>query len=131
MLLDKPKDTREVIYQIGVSDADREYYLEKKDFDLAREHAFEAIRHFQELGHKCILWTCRYGQSLIEAINWLSKNNVKMDTYNENLYPLQSRKIVADVYIDDKNVFMVDNVDWYKIEEYVLGLENKTVEIKE
>lgn len=94
-----------------------------------REHAFEAIRHFQELGHKCILWTCRYGQSLIEAINWLSKNNVKMDAYNENLYPLQSRKIVADVYIDDKNVFMVDNVDWYKIEEYVLSLGNKEIKI--
>lgn len=95
----------------------------------AREHAFEAIRHFQELGHKCILWTCRYGQSLIEAINWLSKNNVKMDAYNENLYPLQSRKIVADVYIDDKNVFMVDDVDWYKIEEYVLSLGNKETKI--
>jgi hypothetical protein len=95
----------------------------------AREHAFEAIRHFQKLGHKCILWTCRYGQSLIEAINWLSKNNVKMDAYNENLYPLQSRKIVADVYIDDKNVFMVDGVDWYKIEEYVLSLGNKETKI--
>lgn len=95
----------------------------------AREHAFEAIRHFQELGHKCILWTCRYGQSLIEAINWLALNNVKMDAYNENLYPLQSRKIVADVYIDDKNVFMVDNVDWYKIEEYILSLGNKETKI--
>ena len=95
----------------------------------AREHAFEAIRHFQELGHKCILWTCRYGQSLLEAVNWLSKNNVKMDAYNENLYPLQSRKIVADVYIDDKNVFMVDDVDWYKIEEYVLSLGNKETKI--
>ena len=95
----------------------------------AREHAFEAIRHFQELGHKCILWTCRYGQSLIEAINWLSKNNVKMDAYNENLYSLQSRKIVADVYIDDKNVFMVDDVDWYKIEEYILRLGNKETKI--
>ena len=41
MLLDKPKDTREVIYQIGVSDADREYYLEKKDFDLPKPR-FEA-----------------------------------------------------------------------------------------
>lgn len=95
----------------------------------AREHAFEAIRHFQELGHKCILWTCRYGQSLIEAINWLALNNVKMDAYNENIYSLQSRKIVADVYIDDKNVFMVDNVDWYKIEEYVLSLGNKETKI--
>ena len=33
MLLDKPKDTSEVIYQIGVPDEDREYHLEKKEFD--------------------------------------------------------------------------------------------------
>ena len=33
MLLDKPKDTREVIFQIGVPDEDREYHLEKKEFD--------------------------------------------------------------------------------------------------
>lgn len=36
MLLDKPKDTREVQYQIGVPDVDREYHLEKKDFDLPK-----------------------------------------------------------------------------------------------
>ena len=54
----------------------------------AREHAFEAIRNLQAVGHKCILWTCRYGSSLIKAINWLAKNNIKMDAYNENLYPL-------------------------------------------
>ena len=66
---------------------------------------------------------------MIAAKNWLEENNVKMDAYNENIYPLRSRKIVADVYIDDKNVFMVDNVDWYKIEEYVLSLENKETKI--
>lgn len=95
----------------------------------AREHAFEAIRHFQELGHKCILWTCRYRRSLNEAIQFLLDNGIRMDGYNSNLYPLNSRKIVADVYIDDKNVFMVDDVDWYKIEEYILGLKNKETTI--
>ena len=94
-----------------------------------REHAADAIHNFQKAGHKCILWTCRYGQSLIDAINWLAEKGIKMDAYNENLYPLESRKIVADVYIDDKNVFMVDDVDWYKIEKYVLGLGNKETTI--
>ena len=94
-----------------------------------KEHALEAIQNFQKHGHKVILWTCRYGDSLIRAINCLAQNNIKLDAYNENLYPLQSRKIVADVYIDDKNVFMVDDVDWYKIEEYVLNLGNKETKI--
>ena len=99
------------------------------DIAKIREHAVETIKKFQAAGHKCILWTCRYGRSLDEAIQFLLDNGIKMDGYNSNLYPLNSRKIVADVYIDDKNVFMVDNVDWYKIEEYVLNLGNKETKI--
>ena len=95
----------------------------------AREHAFEAIRQFQKLGHQVVLWTCREGEHLVNAINWLLQNNIKMDGYNANLYPIYSKKIVADVYIDDKNVFMVDDVDWYKIEEYILNLGNKETTI--
>lgn len=94
-----------------------------------REHAKETIKHFQDAGHKCILWTCRYGRSLNEAVQFLLDNGIKMDGVNSNIYPLESRKIVADVYIDDKNVFMVDDVDWYKIEKYVLGLGNKKTKI--
>ena len=99
------------------------------DIAQIREHAAETIHNFQAAGHKCILWTCRYGRSLDEAIQFLLDNGIKMDGYNSNLYPLNSRKIVADVYIDDKNVFMVDDVDWYKIEEYVLSLGNKETKI--
>ena len=54
---------------------------------------------------------------------------LQLQGYNWSPYQLQSRKIVADVYIDDKNVFMVDDVDWYKIEEYILGLGNKETKI--
>lgn len=99
------------------------------DIAKIREHAAETIRNFQAAGHKCILWTCRYGQSLLEAINWLADKGIKMDAYNDNIYSLESRKIVADIYIDDKNVFMVDSVDWYKIEKYILNLENKETKI--
>ena len=95
----------------------------------AREHAFEAIRHFQKLGHKCILWTCREGYHLDVARKFLNANGIELDGYNYSPYQLQSRKIVADVYIDDKNVFMVDDVDWYKIEEYILNLGNKETKI--
>ena len=31
---------------------------------------------------------------------------------------------------DDKNVFMVDNVDWHKIEKYILKLGDSRTEIK-
>ena len=96
-----------------------------------REHAFDAIKNLQANGHKCVLWTCRYGESLNEAIQFLLDRGVQMDGYNSNVYPLESRKIVADVYVDDKNVFMVDSVDWYKIEKYILSLGNQEVKIVE
>ena len=101
------------------------------DIAPLREHAIETIKNFQAAGHKVVLWTCRYGKSLNEAIQFLLDNGIRMDGYNANIYPLESRKIVADVYIDDKNVFMVDDVDWYKIEKYVLSLGNRKVKIVE
>lgn len=94
-----------------------------------KEYAVEAIHNLQAAGHKCILWTCREGKYLEAAKKWLIVNGIYLDDYNFSPYQLQSRKIVADVYIDDKNVFMVDNVDWHKIEKYILSLGNKEVKI--
>lgn len=94
-----------------------------------KEHSLDTIINFQRHGHKVILWTCREGKYLDAAREVLKAYGVELDGYNYSPYQLQSRKIVADVYIDDKNVFMVDDVDWYKIEKYVLGLGNKETKI--
>ena len=97
-----------------------------------RPYVVEAIKHIQQAGHKVILWTCREGIHLERAVAWLHEHDINLSGYNYNpFYQLQSRKIVADMYIDDKNVFMVDDVDWHKIEEYILGIENSKVDIKE
>ncbi|MBR4397338.1 MAG: hypothetical protein IKS93_05740 [Methanobrevibacter sp.] len=94
-----------------------------------RPYALEAVHNLQAAGHKCILWTCREGYYLDKAREFLNTNGIEMDGYNFSPYQLQSRKIVADVYIDDKNVFMVDDVDWKKIEEYILSLNKGEVKI--
>lgn len=94
-----------------------------------REHAIEAIQNFQKHGHLVVLWTCREGRELDLARTAIELCGLKLNGYNYSPYQLQSRKIVADVYIDDKNVFMVDDVDWYKIEEYILNLGNKETKI--
>ena len=96
-----------------------------------KEYAREAIHNLQAAGHKVVLWTCREGRYLDDAREWLNEHGIDLDFYNFSPYQLQSRKIVADVYIDDKNVFMVDNVDWYKIEEYIFSLADSKVIIKE
>ena len=90
-----------------------------------RPYVIQAIHNFQDAGHKCILWTCREGEYLEKARKFLNDNGIYMDGYNFSPYQLQSRKIVADIYIDDKNVFMVDDVDWRKIEEYIFSLSDK------
>jgi hypothetical protein len=61
------------------------------------------------MGTKIILWTCREGITLFAAVEWCKNNNVPIDYVNENpefvsssYYP--QRKIIVDLYIDDKAV---------------------------
>ncbi len=60
-------------------------------------------------GHKLILWTCREGKWLEEAIDLMAERGLYFDKVNENIYPYQNnqhqcgkRKVIADVYLDDR-----------------------------
>lgn len=69
------------------------------------------IRRLQQNGCRIILWTCRCGELLEEAIQWCGQFQIEFDAVNENVeetiqkYGTNSRKIFADVYIDDKCCF--------------------------
>jgi len=71
--------------------------------------AFETLKELQNQGHQLILWTYRAGKELDEAVEFCRKNGIEFYAVNKN-YPEEifddsiSRKINADVYIDDKNV---------------------------
>jgi hypothetical protein len=58
-------------------------------------------------GDKIILWTCRVGDRLEEAVNFCKDNGLEFDEVNRNLPSVieafggDTRKIVANVYIDD------------------------------
>ena len=62
-------------------------------------------------GHYIIINTCRTGNELLEAINYLLQEGIPFDRVNDNHPDMiaqhggNSRKIFADVYIDDRNVF--------------------------
>ena len=64
----------------------------------------------QTKGAKLILWTCRCGEKLTEAIEWCKGYGLIFDAVNENLpesverFGSDSRKIYADLYIDDKSL---------------------------
>ena len=64
----------------------------------------------QRLGHTIILWTCREGKALREAIEFLLQQGFRPNLVNQNAPAAirfaghDSRKIYADLYIDDKAV---------------------------
>jgi hypothetical protein len=72
--------------------------------------AFQTLRELEKNGALLILWTFRTGTALEEAVAFCRKNGVEFYAVNKN-YPEEifdeltvSRKINADIYIDDKNV---------------------------
>ena len=71
--------------------------------------AFNTLRELQNKGHRLILWTYRDGEYLDAAVNYCLNNGITFYAVNEN-YPGEtkedqgSRKIYADIYIDDRNI---------------------------
>ncbi len=63
-------------------------------------------------GNKLILWTCRAGKPLSDAIKWCRDYGLTFDAINDNLpevvefYGNNSRKITCDIYIDDRNAYI-------------------------
>ncbi len=87
-------------------------------------------------GDKVILWTCRNGKPLEDAVRFCEKNGLYFDAVNDNLpeiieqYGSNSRKITCDVYIDDKavsadNYEMVGDVDLDKISAALVRFADK------
>lgn len=70
-------------------------------------------------GTLIILWTCRTGDRLLEAVEWCIEQGLYFDSINQNvpeqieLFGEDTRKIFADKYIDDKN-FHFSNVPYKK-----------------
>ncbi len=74
-----------------------------------KRYAFETMKALQEEGHLLILWTVRTGKYLDEAVEFCRKNGIEFFAVNKN-FPDEkfeegqiSRKILADLYIDDRN----------------------------
>lgn len=76
----------------------------------------EYLKECQRCGNKLILWTCRNGTALQNAVDWCRLQGLIFDAINENLpetiaqYGTDSRKISADFYIDDKSILPQDTV---------------------
>lgn len=68
---------------------------------------FDYLKIQKEHGSKIILWTCRAGEILDEAVAWCKDKGLTFDAVNENLpeiieaFGSDTRKIFANEYIDD------------------------------
>ena len=80
--------------------------------DIGRERVnfCKTIRILQKMGVRSILWTSRTGDALRQAIEWCEDHDLHFDTVNENLPEIiemaggiDTRKVFADVYFDDRN----------------------------
>lgn len=74
------------------------------------DHAKEVIQQLHDDGHLIIINTCRHAGNLQLAQDFLDENGVYYDLINANdpnfikNSKRDTRKIFADVYIDDRNI---------------------------
>jgi len=74
-----------------------------------RIFAFETLKRLQKDGHRLILWTYRCNNRLDEAVLFCKENGIEFYAVNKS-FPEEefngdvSRKIMADLFIDDRNI---------------------------
>lgn len=79
------------------------------EIGMPNEELIEYLKKRQTNGEKLILWTNRVGNRLDEAVKWSAEKGLVFDAVNENLpeiveaFGVDSRKIFANEYIDDRN----------------------------
>ena len=87
------------------------------------EELINYLKRRRAEGDKIILWTCRSTDLLREAVLWCYSYGLVFDAVNENLpeiiesFGSDTRKIFADIYIDDKSM------NCYKIPVFVCNRE--------
>ena len=90
--------------------------------------AIDTLRQLADEGPKLILWTSRDGELLEEALTFCRERGLEFYAINSNYppgalfstKPGRSCKVVADLYIDDRNLGGIP--DWGTIHEMVTGI---------
>lgn len=71
---------------------------------------FQRLKASQRRGDIIILWTCREGRRLQEAVEFMQKNGLRPNYINDNCPEAirrlkgNPRKIYADIYLDNKGI---------------------------
>jgi len=91
-----------------------------------RIFAFETLKRLQNDGHRLILWTYRSGKRLDEAVEFCKENGITFYAVNQSFPEEQyderkSRKINADLFIDDRNIGGF--VGWTEVYKQIFNYE--------
>lgn len=88
----------------------------------------EVLTGLREKGVKFILWTCRTGKHLDEAVKFLAENemfhifttvNNQLPEIEELYHPDVARKVGADFYYDDRNIGT--EINWLQFKKQILN----------
>lgn len=93
--------------------------------------ALAFVRECRRLDVAVILWTCRTGEHLADALKWCDKQGIEFDAVNENLpewieawenlfpeVPADCRKVCASKYVDDR---ANGGIDWQKLNDWLVS----------
>jgi len=95
--------------------------------------AFDTLKKLQDKGHRLILWTYRHGKALEEAVAFCKENGITFYAVNKS-FPEEvfddkySRKLNADLFIDDRNFGGM--VSWGEIYQNIVGEEQPLASTK-
>ncbi len=99
--------------------------VEHKYPEIGKEKPFaiQTLRMLQREGNRVILFTSREGELLDDAIAFCHDRGLDFYAVNSNqppdaLFPRQTSKVIADVYIDDRNLGGIPD-DWTMIYEMI------------
>mgnify|MGYP001206353143 FL=1 len=95
--------------------------------------AFDTLKKLQNEGHRLILWNYRSGKKLEEAVQFCESNGINFYAINasyedEEIDSEKSRKIHADIFIDDRNVGGF--IGWGNVHQLILNQEIATRQTK-
>jgi glutaminyl-peptide cyclotransferase len=113
--------------------------VEHKYPEIGKEmlFAFETLKELQKQKHQLILWTYRSGKELDEAVEYCRERGIEFYAVNKN-YPEEefddtmSRKIHADIYIDDRNIggFPGWSEVWQRVNAPESGIKDEIKQIR-
>lgn len=74
-----------------------------------------AVRAYKLMGWKIVLWSCRNGTMLDDAVKFCADNGLEFDAVNQNIpeviqyFGADTRKVFANLYWDDRSAVLVSD----------------------